>query len=99
MLRGLISVVIVVAVVMVMIYSFLDREQIFAKDGTYSKMKSNAKEIYKMQQWEKYGYLDYVPYTEWLQALRDGGEIDQATFDEAVKFGDKESEDTAIVKE
>ena len=99
LLRGLISVVIVVAVVMIMIYSFLDREQIFAMDGTYSKMKSNSKEIYKMQQWEKYGYLDYVPYTEWLQELQRNGEMDKEPFDRAAKFGDKATDDNDVAKE
>ena len=33
-LRALLSVVIVIAVIMVMIYAFLDRESIFASDPT-----------------------------------------------------------------
>lgn len=52
-LRGLISIVIVVGIVMLMIYSFLDRNLIFQNDPTFTKQKNNAKEIYKMQQWEK----------------------------------------------
>ena len=68
-LRGLISVVIVVAVVMLLIYTCLDRNLVFATDGIYQKQKSNNKEIYKMQTWEKYGYLDYVPYTDYLQEI------------------------------
>jgi len=99
LLRGLFSVIIVVAIVMILIYSCLDRNQIFAKDSNYSKMKSNAKETYKMQQWEKYGYLDYVPYAEWLKTLLQSGEITQETYDVAVKFGDTEAKDSAIVSE
>ena len=68
-LRGLLSVVIVVAVVMLLIYSCLDRNLIFATDGVYQKQKSNNKEVYKMQTWEKYGYLDYVPYTDYIKEL------------------------------
>ena len=68
-LRGLISVVIVVTVVMLLIYTCLDRNLIFATDGVYQKQKSNNKEIYKMQTWEKYGYLDYVPYTDYLKEI------------------------------
>ena len=60
-LRSLFSVVIVVGIVMVMVYSCLDRNLIFAADSNYSHVKSNAKEVYMMQQWEKYGYVDYVP--------------------------------------
>ena len=47
-LRGLISIVIVVGIVMLMIYSFLDRNLIFQNDPTFTKQKNNAKEIYKM---------------------------------------------------
>ena len=85
-LRSLVSVAIVLGVVMVMIYSALDRNLIFAQDAQYTKVQLNAKEVYCLQQWEKYGYLDYVPFADWLrQQLRDG-KIDQATYDEAVKL-------------
>ena len=74
-LRGLLSVVAVVAIVMLLIYSLMNRDQIFAQDSVYSHMKSNAKEVYKMQQWEKYGYLDYVPYADYLKMLLQNGDI------------------------
>ena len=45
-LRSLVSVVIVVGVVMVMIYSALDRNLIFAQDAQYTKVKENAKAAY-----------------------------------------------------
>jgi len=65
-LRALFSVVLVIAVIMIMIYSFLDKQAIFTNDPQYSKMKLNTKEVYMMQQWEKYGYLDYVPFADFL---------------------------------
>ena len=92
-LRGLLSVVIVVAVVMILIYSCLDKNLIFAQDGVYSKMMSNAKETYKMQQWEKYGYLDYVPYADWLKIQLSEGTLSNEDYENAVKLGDKASED------
>ena len=70
-LRGLFSVVIVVGVVMILIYSALDRELIFASDPVYSKQSGNGREVYKMQQWEKYGYVDYVPFGEYLRKQAD----------------------------
>ena len=85
-LRSLLSVIVVVGVVMVMIYSALDRNLIFAQDAQYTKVKENAKTVYCLQQWEKYGYLDYVPYADWLKEQVRAGEIDQATYDEAVKL-------------
>jgi len=78
-LRGFISVVIVVAVVMLLIYTCLDRNLVFATDTIYQKQKSNNKEVYKMQTWEKYGYLDYVPYTDYLKevAAKEGWTLEQ----------------------
>ncbi len=93
-LRSLISIVIVVGVVMVLIYSCLDKTMIFQSDPVYSKMKSNSKEIYMMQQWERYGYVDYIPYTDWLKELLYNGQIDQATYDAVSKFGNKEGQDS-----
>ncbi len=97
-LRSLISIVIVVGVVMVLIYSCLDKTMIFQSDPVYSKMKSNSKEVYMMQQWERYGYVDYIPYTDWLKELLYSGEIDQATYDAVSKFGDKEGQDSKEAK-
>ena len=92
-LRGLISVVIVVGIVMVMVYSCLDRNLIFAADPNYTHMKGNAKEVYMMQQWEKYGYVDYVTYADYLLELKRDGEIDQTTYDSVVKIGNKATQD------
>ena len=63
-LHGLISVVVIVAIVMLLIYSLMSRELIFAKDGTFTKRSDNDRVIYQYTQWEKYGYLDYVNYNE-----------------------------------
>ena len=97
-LRSLVSVVIVVAIVMIMIYSWLNRDLIFKADPQFSHVKSNAKEVYMMQQWEKFGYVDYIPYADWLMDLVKAGEIDEETYKVAVKFGntpDKDNETAA----
>ena len=98
-LRSLVSVVIVVGIVMVMIYSALDRNLIFANDSTYTKIGSNAKEVYKMQQWEKYGYVDYIPYTDYLKELLAEGVIDTDTYNEVSKFANKPEGDSDAVAE
>lgn len=85
-LRSLVSVVIVVAVIMVMIYSFLDKQSVLATDPVWSKQKMNDKTVYEMQQWEQYGYLDYVNYTEFMKSKLTSGEIDQETYDSAIKL-------------
>ena len=98
-LRGLVSIVIVVGIVMVMIYSCLDRNLIFAKDPNFSHMKSNAKKVYMAQQWEKYGYLDYVTYADFLLELKANGEITQEDYAKLVKFGNKSTQDSDEVAE
>ncbi len=97
LLRGLLSVVIVVAIVMLLIYTCLDRNLIFANDGVYQKQKSNNKEIYKLQTWEKYGYMDYVPYTDYLKELLTSGEISSDVFAAVSVIGGKQdgSDDSA----
>ena len=76
-LRALLSVVLVIAVVMIMIYTFLDREAIFAADPSYQKLLLNSKQVYKMQQWEKYGYLDYIPLADFMQEELRAGRMTQ----------------------
>ena len=98
-LRGILSVIIVVGIVMIMVYSFLDRDLIFAKDPLFSKKMHNDKEVYKYQQWENYGYLDYVPYADYLKGLLRSGEIDQETYSEAILFGDTEDKASATAAE
>ena len=95
-LRGLFSVILVVGVVMVMIYTLMDRTLIFAKDPLYTKQNANQKEAYKYRKWEEYGYLDYVTYADFVNALCSSGEIDDATREAVVTFGrtpDKDSKD------
>ncbi len=98
-LRALLSVVIVVAVIMTMIYTFLDKKSIFANDSTYSKRKGNAKEIYQMQQWERFGYLDYVPFEDYLKEELLAGKLDDATLAEAAKLGKSVTGENDIAKE
>ncbi|MGN0298022.1 MAG: ABC transporter permease [Lachnospiraceae bacterium] len=99
LLHGLISVIIVVGIVMIMIYSLLDRELIFAQDSTYSHQSNNAKEIYRYTSWEDYGYLNYVNYTDYLNELLQKGEIDESTKSAAISLGRKAEKDSDIVAE
>lgn len=93
LLRGIVSVILVVAVVMVLIYSSLDRNLIFANDPTFSHQKNNAQEIYKMQQWERYGYVDYISYSEYLASVYREGGITEKEYRTALQFGDTAEKD------
>ncbi len=95
--RGIISIILVVVVVMLLIYSLMDKGQIFAQDPIYTKQKSNNKVIYQYQQWEKYGYLDYVLYSEWLQEQLANGVITEAEQKAVATIGKNPDADSAEV--
>ncbi|MBQ7642514.1 MAG: ABC transporter permease [Clostridia bacterium] len=97
LLHGLISVVIVVAIVMLLIYSFMDKNNVFMQDGQFSKLKSNERTIYKYQQWERFGYLDYVPYSDYLSELVKNDEIDDETAKSAAAIARQSSGDSELV--
>ena len=99
LLQGLVSVVIVVACVMVMIYSLMDRTLIFAKDTNYSHQSNHQTVAYRYEKWETYGYLDYVTYADYLNDLATKGEIDEDTRSSAVSIGRKAKKDSDLVKE
>jgi oligopeptide transport system permease protein len=98
-LHGIFSIVVVVAIVMVLIYSMLQRELIFSSDALYTRQQSNAKQTYMYNKWEEYGYLDYVPYSEWLQELSRNGELDEETRAEATVLGRTPEADSAVTAE
>ena len=98
-LHGLISVVIVVGIVMLLIYSALDRQLIFAMDPTYKQLGNNQKTAYMYRKWEEYGYIDYVPYAEYLLDLQANGELDEETRKAVVSFGKKPANDSEQVAE
>ena len=95
-LRAIISVIIVVGVIMVMVYTFLNKQSIFATDPVFTKQKLNGKETYMMQQWELFGYLDYVNYTDFLKDELRAGNIDDAIYNDAAKLGKKAENDSEL---
>lgn len=99
LLRGILSVVVVVAIVMLLVYTFVDRENIFRDDAVYSKKQNNEKNVYMMQRWEKFGYLDYVNYSDYLYSLCKSGEISEETRVTALKIEQKAENDPEIVRE
>lgn len=75
LLRGLLSVVVVVALVMILVYSLVDREAIFRQDPVYTKKLNNEREVYRYVTWEEFGYLDYVSYSDYLIGLEKEGKL------------------------
>lgn len=98
LLRGVISIILVVLIVMILVYTVMDRTLPLASDPQYSKVANNQKRKFEYQRWEEFGYIDYIPYADYLMDLVKSGEIDVATYEQAVLFGATPHEDSEIVK-
>ncbi len=99
LLHGLISIIIVVGIVMVLVYSFMDRDAIFQHDNTYQKADLNVKEEYKYRTWGRYGYIDYLSYSDYLNILVNDEEITSEQANDLAKIGydyDKDPEEVSV---
>lgn len=65
LLGGLLAVLAATVIVMSMVYGLLDRNLIFADDPVFSRQRHNALQVYKMQQWENFGYVELVTFGEY----------------------------------
>ena len=98
-IRGILSIIIVVGIVMVLLFTLIDKNNIFMQDTVYTKKQLNDREVYKYQCWEYYGYVEYVPYGDYLVELEKNGEISRDERFEAAKFGFTAADDSEIVTE
>lgn len=96
LLHGAFSVICVVAIVMILIYSAMDRNLIFANDGTYTHQSNNARITYMYNKWEEYGYLDYVTYADYLQQLVASGELSADDYTSVSAVGSKKEDDSEL---
>ena len=87
LLHGLFSVICVVLIVMVMIFSLLNRQRIFAGDSNFSHVTSNSREVYMQSRYEQYGYVDYVAYAEYIAELINSGELSEEDRASAAAIG------------
>jgi len=67
-LFSLFSLFVVVLAVMTLVYSLIERSVIFQTDDVWNKRSGNDRTYYEYTMYSKYGYLDYVNYTSFLQA-------------------------------
>lgn len=98
-IHGLISAIIVVAVVMILVYSLMNRNLIFAQDSVYRNLGNNKQEAYKYRKWDEYGYIDYLTYNAYLRKLVNNGEITDAEQEKLSKIGHTEADDKPEVAE
>ena len=101
LLHSLFSIVMVILIVMILVYGLMDRMKIFRTDPQYSKQAGNQKTMYMYQRWEEYGYLDYLPFTDFLGMLQSDGQIDEETRAAAASIGraDDGSDDSEVTAE
>ena len=94
-LRGIFSIIAVVALVMILVYSLLDRNLLFKVDPTFVKTAKNQRAEYMNNKWEEYGYLDCGTYADYLKDLVKNGEIDEETRAAAVSIARTPDKDQA----
>ena len=101
LLHGLGSIVIVIAIVMVLIYSLSDRKAIFQGDPQWSQRGGNGRTYYEHTKWEEYGYIDLVTYEDYINQLVADGEITRefVTSNGNLLYGKKPSNDSAVTAE
>lgn len=99
LLKGAMSAVCVVILIMILVYSLMDRTTIFAGDPNFSKMQSNARITYEQSRYQAFGYVDYKTYSDFIKELAAAGELDDDTRTEALKIGATEEKATGTAKE
>ena len=101
LLHGAVSIILVVTIVMLLVYGLMNRDKVFVADGSYNKQANNNRVTYRYRRWEEFGYLDYVPYADYINELAENGEMDEETRAQAVTLGraDDGSKDSEIAAE
>lgn len=66
-LFSIFSLLVVVLVVMMLVYSLIDRNVIFQTDDLWNKKSGNDQTYYEYSQWQKYGYLTMTSYSSFLK--------------------------------
>lgn len=97
--KGLLSAICVVVLVMLLVYSLMDRNNIFAGDSNYSKMQSNSRITYEQSRYKAFGYVDYLTYSDYITSLAASGEINEETRSAAVTIGKTPEKDSEIAAE
>jgi oligopeptide transport system permease protein len=66
-LFSIFSLLVVVMVVMLLVYTAINRNVIFQQDDVWNKRSNNDKAMYEYAQYQKYGYLEYVDYSSFVK--------------------------------
>lgn len=99
LLKGALSAVCVVIVIMVLVYSLMDRTNIFSGDPNYSKMQSNARITYEQSRYKAFGYVDFKTYSDYIKEVYAAGELSEDDRSEALKVGVTEDKASSVAKD
>ena len=66
-LFSIVSLVVVVACVMLLVYTLTNRSVIFQMDDVWNKKSGNDRTVYEYVQYQKFGYLEYADYSNFLK--------------------------------
>lgn len=58
-IRSIVSVLAVVCIAIVLVYTLMPRDKIFENDPSFKKIKGDEKLVYMYNKWESLGYLDF----------------------------------------
>ncbi len=97
--RGLLSVIVAVVAIMILLFVVMDKMTIFQEDEQYQRLLNNQKIIYRYTMWEKYSYLDYVTYNDYLNELVRDGELEESFKESIAKIGKTAAQDKPDVAE
>ena len=67
-LFSIFSLLVVVMLVMLLVYTMIERSVIFQQDDVWNKRNNNDRSMYEYAQYQKFGYLTYVDYSSFLRA-------------------------------
>lgn len=104
-LFSIFSLIVVIAIVMLLVYTCIKRNVIFNADDVWNKKSENDQKMYEYTMWQKYGYLDFIDYSSFLKdkyyAIYGEGYANEADFKadrDVIQHPDK-MEDNASYRE
>ena len=102
-LFSIFSLIVVIAVVMLLVYTFIHRDVIFQSDDIWNKKSNNDRTMYEYIMYQKYGYLNYVDYGNFIKEKYTAlygddyaSHEDYITDRDVIKFPEKAMENASV---
>ena len=74
-IRSIFSILLVITIVFILVYSLVPRDRIFNSDDTLVKLggKPDERLQYQMRTWQRLGYIDYENMSSYCSSLYEAG--------------------------